>query len=101
MNDNGSVSTDIYFRDYSNDILEPDHDSYDLLDPFLLGPRKESLDPLLPEDAFLDSLLLSFLDEFLLLLLLLPFLDAFCRESVLQIREIRYPEIPRQKAPWT
>jgi hypothetical protein len=72
MNDNTSVSTDIYFRDYSNDILEPDHDSYDLLDPFLLDPRKESLDPLLPEDPFLDSLLLFFVDEFLLLLLLLP-----------------------------
>jgi hypothetical protein len=53
-----------------NDILEPDHDSYDLLDPFLLDPRKESLDPLIPEDTFLDSLFLSFVDEFLLLLLL-------------------------------
>jgi hypothetical protein len=66
-----------------NDILEPDHDSYDLLDPFLFDPRKESLDPLIPEDTFLDSLFLSFVDEFLLLLLLLPSLDAFCRESVL------------------
>jgi hypothetical protein len=83
INGNGSVSTDIYFRDYSNYIVEPDHDSYDLLDPFLSDPRKESLDPLLPEDTFLDSLLLSFVDEFLLLLLLLPPLDAFCRESVL------------------